>query len=208
MDPMSRKEKTEYLLSELKKKMKENGGVLKTNQITDLGIDYRRILSWVKNGTLERVKNGYYSLGNQNQSEEERILGLFSDAVLCLDSALYYHRYIERKPYAWHLAVDKNTSKSRFKTEYPIVIPYYTEAEVLNLGVTEIPFASAQMKIYTKERMICDCLKYEEKLDRDIFKRALLSYIADKTKDVANLLSIARERKVLQKVQNMIGVWL
>ena len=208
MEKMTREEKTEYLLSEIKKKMEENGGIVKTNQITALGVDYRRILAWVEDGTLERVKNGYYSFGYKNRSEEDLILGLFSDCVLCLDSALYCYHYIEQKPYAWHLAVDKNTSKSRFKMEYPVVIPYYTEPEVLKLGVTEIPFAGGTMPIYTKERMICDCLKYEEKLERDVFKRALLSYIADGSKDIATLLKIARERKVLQKVQNMIGVWL
>ncbi len=208
MEKMTREEKTEYLLSEIKKKMEENGGIVKTNQITALGVDYRRILAWVEDGTLERVKNGYYSFGYKNRSEEDLILGLFSDGVLCLDSALYCYHYIEQKPYAWHLAVDKNTSKSRFKMEYPVVIPYYTEPEVLKSGVTEIPFAGGTMPIYTKERMICDCLKYEEKLERDVFKRALLSYIADGSKDIATLLKIARERKVLQKVQNMIGVWL
>ena len=208
MEKMTREEKTEYLLSEIKKKMEENGGIVKTNQITALGVDYRRILAWVEDGTLERVKNGYYSFGYKNRSEEDLILGLFSGGVLCLDSALYCYHYIEQKPYAWHLAVDKNTSKSRFKMEYPVVIPYYTEPEVLKLGVTEIPFAGGTMPIYTKERMICDCLKYEEKLERDVFKRALLSYIADGSKDIATLLKIARERKVLQKVQNMIGVWL
>ena len=208
MEKMTREEKTEYLLSEIKKKMEENGGIIKTNQITALGVDYRRILAWVEDGTLERVKNGYYSFGYKNRSEEDLILGLFSDGVLCLDSALYCYHYIEQKPYAWHLAVDKNTSKSRFKMEYPVVIPYYTEPEVLKLGVTEIPFAGGTMPIYTKERMICDCLKYEEKLERDVFKRALLSYIADGSKDIATLLKIARELKVLQKVQNMIGVWL
>lgn len=205
---MSREEKTEYLLDEIKKKMEENGGIVKTSQITALGVDYRRILSWVKDGTLERVKSGYYSFGFRERSEEDLILGLFSDGALCLDSALFYHHYIEQKPYAWHIAVDKNTSKSRFKMEYPVIEPYYTEPEALKLGVTKIPFASGQMKIYTKERMICDCLKYEEKLDRDVFRRALLSYIADKEKDIGQLLRIARERKVLKKVQNMIGVWL
>ncbi len=208
MEKMTRGEKTEYLLSEIQKKMEENGGIIKTNQITGLGVDYRRILSWVEDGTLERVKNGYYSFGYKERSEEDLILGLFPDGVLCLDSALYCYHYIEQKPYAWHLAVDKNTSKSRFKMEYPVIIPYYTEPEVLTLGITEIPFANGRMKIYTKERMICDCLKFEEKLERDIFKRALLSYIADGSKDIAELLRIARERKVLQKVQNMIGVWL
>ncbi len=208
MEKMTRGEKTEYLLSEIRKKMEENGGIVKTNQITALGVDYRRILSWVEDGTLERVKNGYYSFGYKERSEEELIRGLFSDGVLCLDSALYYYHYIDQKPYAWHLAVDKNTSKSRFKMEYPVIVPYYTEPKALQLGVTEIPFAGGSMKIYTKERMLCDCLKYEEKLERDVFKRALLSYIADGTKDIAQLLRIARERKVLQKVQNVIGVWL
>lgn len=208
MEKMTRGEKTEYLLSEIRKRMDENGGIIKTNQITSLGVDYRRILAWVKDGTLERVKSGYYSFGYKERSEEDLILGLFSDGVLCLDSALFCYHYIEQKPYAWHIAVDKNTSKSRFKMEYPVIEPYYTEPEALKLGVTEIPFASGKMKIYTKERMICDCLKYEEKLNRDVFKRALLSYIADREKDIEQLLRIARERKVLQKVQNMIGVWL
>ena len=31
----------------------------------------------------------YYSFGYKNRSEEDLILGLFSDGVLCLDSALY-----------------------------------------------------------------------------------------------------------------------
>ena len=208
MEKMTRGEKTEYLLSEIRKKMDENGGIIKTNQIISLGVDYRRILSWVKDGTLERVKNGYYSFGYKERSEEDLILGLFSDGVLCMDSALYYYHYIEQKPYAWHIAVDKNTSKSRFKLEYPVIIPYYTKPEVLKSGVTEIPFETGSMKIYTKERLLCDCLKYEEKLDRDVFKRALLAYIADSTKDIAELLRIARERKVLQKVHNIIGVWL
>lgn len=208
MEKMTREKKTEYLLSEIRKKMEENGGIVKTNQITALGVDYRRILSWVEDGTLERVKNGYYSLGYRERSEEELIRGLFSDCVLCLDSALYYYHYIDQKPYAWHLAVDKNTSKSRFKMDYPVIVPYYTEPKALKLGVTEISFAGGKMKIYTKERMLCDCLKYEEKLDRDVFKRALLAYIADGSKDIARLLQIARERKVLQKVQNVIGVWL
>ena len=208
MEKMSREEKTDFLLSEIKKKMDENGGIIKTSQITELGVDYRRILSWVKDGTLERVKSGYYSFGFKERSEEDLILGLFPDGVLCLESALYYHHYIDRKPYQWHIAIDKNTSKSRFKMDYPVILPYYTEPAVLKLGVEEIPFASGMMKIYNKQRMICDCLKFEEKLDRDIFKRALLSYIADNSKDIAELLTIARERKVLQKVQSTLGVWL
>ena len=64
------------------------------------------------------------------------------------------------------------------------------------------------MQIYTKERLVCDCLKYQEKMNREDFKAALLSYIQDEDKDVASLMEYARERKVVKKVQTMIGVWL
>ena len=45
-------------------------------------------------------------------------------------------------------------------------------------------------------------------MNREDFKAALLSYIQDEDKDVASLMEYARERKVVKKVQTMIGVWL
>ena len=45
-------------------------------------------------------------------------------------------------------------------------------------------------------------------MKRDDFKKAALAYIQDEDKDVASLMECAKKRKVLKKVQNMIGVWL
>ncbi len=64
------------------------------------------------------------------------------------------------------------------------------------------------IRVYGIDRLICDVLKYEEKLSRDNFKAAVRAYINDDRKDVAKLLLYAKERKVLKKVQGIIGVWL
>ena len=40
------------------------------------------------------------------------------------------------------------------------------------------------------------------------FKEGLMAYIKDPKKDIAKLMYYAKERKVVKKVQNMIGVWL
>ena len=64
------------------------------------------------------------------------------------------------------------------------------------------------MKIFEKERLVCECLKYEDKMERSAFQEGLLTYIRDPKKDVAKLMKYARERKVVKKVQTMIGVWL
>jgi hypothetical protein len=92
--------------------------------------------------------------------------------------------------------------------EFPNVAPYYTEPEVLSLGVTEVPFGGGSMKIYEKERLICDCLKYEEKLEREELQAAMRWFIDGKDKNIEKLLIYARARKVLSKVQNRIGVWM
>ena len=55
---------------------------------------------------------------------------------------------------------------------------------------------------------ICECLKYEDKMERAVFQEGVLSYIKDEKKDIANLMKYARERRVVKKVQSMIGVWL
>ena len=184
------------------------GGVAKTAELYEAGVDYRRLQKFVEEGKLERIKSGYYAVAFKEQSQEDMIPVLFPDGVLCMDTALYYHGYLKEKPYIWHIAVDKNTSKSRFKMDFPKVVPYYTEPEVLEVGSTTMEINGITFQIYEKERVICDCLKYETKMNREDYKQALQSYIKDEDKDIAALMEYAKERKVVKKVQSMIGVWL
>ena len=180
-------EKRELLLDKVKKFILDNGGIVKKSQLAGLGIDYRRILDFVEKGDILRVKSGYYAVHLSDFTEEELVAKLFPDCVLNLENALYAYGYIKKKPYGWRLAVDKNTSKSRFKMDYPKIIPMYAEPDTLELG---------------------ECLKYEDKIDRERFKEGLMAYIKDPKKDIAKLMYYAKERKVVKKVQNMIGVWL
>lgn len=204
----AKQKKTEETLERLYQWIDEKGGIVKKEEFAELNIDYRKILAFVESGDMVRIKNGYYTDRKDRFTEEELIAKLFPDARLCLESALYAYGYISQKPFAWHLAVDKNTSKSRFKMDYPKVIPYYTEPEALELGSASIELNGLSFQIYDKERMICDCLKYEGKLEHEIFKEAVQSYIRDEEKDISRLMEYARARKVVTRVQSLIGVWL
>lgn len=203
-----RTDETERILEMIIKCIDANGGIVKKEQISKLGIDYRRVLDFVESKQLIRIKNGYYTYGVERFTEEELVAKLFPDGLLCMESALYAYGYISRKPYGYSVAIDKNTSKSRFKLDYPKVMPYYTEPEALKIGASTIQYAGCTFQIYDKDRLICDCLKYESKMDRQDYKEALQSYIKDDEKDISALMEYARERKVVKKVQSMIGVWL
>ena len=198
----------EDILKKIKEEMEKSGGIVRKEQLCDLGIDYRRILNFLESGELIRIKNGYYTDRMDRFTEEELIAKLFPDAKLCMESALYAYGYIKEKPFGWRLAVDKNTSKSRFSMDYPKVIPYYTEPDALEIGATKIILDGNEFGIYEKERMICDCLKYESKMERETFQAAIQAYIKDEEKGISLLLEYARERKVVGKVQSLIGVWL
>ena len=190
-------EKRELLLDKVKKFILDNGGIVKKSQLAGLGIDYRRILDFVEKGDILRVKSGYYAVHLSDFTEEELVAKLFPDCVLNLENALYAYGYIKKKPYGWRLTVD-----------YPKIIPMYAEPDTLELGVTEIQLSNVTVRIFEKERLICECLKYEDKMDRERFKEGLMAYIKDPKKDIAKLMYYAKERKVVKKVQNMIGVWL
>ena len=186
----------------------ENGGIVKAAVLKEAGISYKSILELMDAGDIERVKNGYYMLPGSTIKEEDLLLKYFPDGVLTMGSALYYYGYLEARPMCWSIAVSKNSSKSRFKQDYPLTEPYYTDNDVLSLGVSEIDFAGGKIKIYNRDRLICDVLKYEERLERSDLRRAAFSYIEDDNKDINKLLMYARKRRVLKKVQGMIGVWL
>lgn len=208
MIPMSREEKKIYQLEQIQACIEAHDGLVTTSDILNLGIDYRRLQQFQEEGQIFRVKSGYYTSKPTDYSEEQLITSMFPDGVLTMESALYYHGYLETRPFEWKIAISKNTSKSRFKLDYPAVYPYYSEDKVLEQGVTEMEIAGKNMKIYTIDRLICDVLKYQDKMDRNDFKKAALTYINDDNKDVAALMEYAKQRKVLKKVQSMIGVWL
>ena len=206
--PMDREEKKAYTLQKIEEAVELNGGIIKTAEILDLGIDYRRIEQFVSEGSLRKVRNGVYTTVKIPYSEDKLIATMFGDGVLTMESALYAYGYIDIKPMAYTIAISKNVSKSRFSLEYPMVIPYYTEPGVLELGVSETDLDGNPMKIYTIDRLICDVLKYEDRLTKETFRKAVMSYVNDSNKDIAKLMEYSAKRKVRQKVQSIIGMWL
>lgn len=181
---------------------------LKTSEILELGVEYSDILLMEKEGALIRVKSGYYQPKDVDFDEEEIIGGLFPDGILTLDTALFYHGYIKKRPKTWQIAISKNVSKSRFKLKFPDVKPSYMEKSVLEDGLTHIDTKHGALRIYSIDRLICDVLKYEEKLEFNVVQSALKHYISDPNKDISRLLEYSRLRKVQNKIKALVLPWL
>ncbi len=102
------------------------------------------------------------------------IARLFPDAVVCMESALLYYGYTDRTPGTWCLVVDKHSTKSRYNIDYPKVKPFYIPKEQMLLGVETVMIEKTEIKIFNRERLICDCLRQENKMDAEIATCAIL----------------------------------
>ena len=184
-------------------------GLARTQQLQEEGLAYRPLQKLIEQGYVEKVRYGYYQWVNHDDfSEAGLIKRLFPDAILCLDTALRYYGYSDRTPGEWHLAVDKYSGRSRFNIDYPFVKPYYLEPSTLKLGLTEGDIDGHTVRIYDRERTICDCLRYRNKMDKEIFNKAIRAYIDDPGKNIPKLMEYAGPLRVKKTVKDLIGVWL
>ena len=196
-------------MTELKKAFASNNGVLKTSQLAALKIDSRGIKSLIEDGTIEKIKTGYYRFLSDNDTGEAAIVArLFPDGVLWLNTALFYYGYSDRTPMQWDIIISKNASPSRFEIDYPYVNPFFVPPERLSYGVSTIEIEGCTMKIFDRDRLICECLKYESDMDKETFNKAIQAYLADPKKNIKNLLAYAKRRKATKRVHDVIGVWL
>ena len=196
-------------IPKLEKMAQENNGLFKTSDMLDLGISTHEIRKLTMDGVIERVRQGYYQMETDSDpSDEELIAKLFPDGVICMNTALFFYGYSNRTPMAWDIAIDKNASKSRFKLDYPFVQPYYLEPHLLTFGITTGDFSGHSMQIFDRDRLICECLKYEGKMDRETYNKAIQGYVSDTKKNITRLLEYAEQRRVLKRVKDRIGVWL
>ena len=194
---------------EYKKIFDKYGGMMRTKQLQAANILYRPLQKLIHQGYVEKVRYGYYQwVDHDDFSEVGTVTRLFPDAILCMDTALWYYGYSDRTPADWHLAVSKDSGKSRFRIDYPFVKPYYVEPSLLELGLTVGEVDGHEVRIYNKDRMICDCLRYRNKMDKEIFNKAIQSYIADPGKSIPKLLEYAEMLRVKKTAKDLIGVWL
>ena len=180
-----------------------------TAQLNKEKLYYRDIQRMLDEGLIEKVKRGYYHwIEDYGTSEVALINSLFPDAVFCMETALFFYKYSDRNPAEWNITVDKNTSRQRTNIDYPFIKAYRVEPALLNLGETDGIIEFTKVRIYDRDRTICDVLRNMSKMDKEIFNKAIQRYVNDPQKNIPNLMEYAKALRVQKKANDLIGVWL
>ncbi len=187
----------------------KHDNIMTTAQLDSYRIYYADIQQLLNEGFIEKIKRGYYHWMETYGEQEIKIINrLFPDAVLCMETALFYYQYSDRNPAEWNITIDKNVSRSRTNIDYPFVKAYRVEPDLVSLGETKGSINFIDVRIYDRDRTICDVLRNMNKMDKEIFNKAIQGYVKDPKKNIPNLMEYAKVLRVQKRVKELIGVWL
>ncbi|MBS6721980.1 MAG: type IV toxin-antitoxin system AbiEi family antitoxin domain-containing protein [Clostridiales bacterium] len=188
---------------------KQYGGIMRTFELKREGISHHILQELMEEGLVEKIKYGYYQWQDEKAFSEVSIISaLFPDAIICDISAAMYYGYTDRVPGIWHIAVDNKSARNKFKIDFPKVKPHFISANRLEIGVSEGNIDGITVKIYDRERVVCDCLRHVNTMDGEVFNIIIQRYVRDKDKDAARLMEYAAKLGVEKKARRMVGIWL
>lgn len=187
--------------------MKNNGGYITSKELDSNNIDRYFLTKLMDKKQINRISRGYYGLVNYSTDEYYKIISTSEKAIFSMNTALYLHNLSDRAPLVFDVTVPYYYGGSLRKNKN--VNLHFVKDSVLNLGKIEIisPFGM-KIKVYDKERTICDIVKNRNNMDMEIFSKALKNYVKSSNKNLRKLMKYAKELKIEKKMKEYMEMIL
>ena len=153
----------------------------------------------VDDGRLDKIKPGLYRAADLEYPAEVA-LGFVDvskavpGAVICLVSALSYYELTTFNPSKIYIAIANK--KYAPKIIYPPVEVFYFRERSYSSGIETIKTVYGDVKIYNREKTVCDMFRYRNKLGEDLALEGLKNYIGSKGADLHKLKEYAETCRV------------
>ena len=181
--------------------MKNNGGYITTKELEENNINRYFLTKMIERKQIKRITRGYYGLADYNADEYYKIISASEKAVFSMNTALYLHNLSDRTPLVYDITVPYYYGGS-LRTNKNVNL-YFVKSSILNLGKTEMtsPFGM-KIRVYDKERTICDIVKNRNNMDMEIFSKAIKTYMKSSDK---NLKKLIKYKIYFKYILNMSG---
>lgn len=177
-------------------------GVIRPRDLVAPGLNPLYLRQLVTEGRMVRTGRGLYSLADFDATEDHTLVEAVlvqSKGVICLLSALKFHRIGTQLPYQVWLSVPYGSRISRTKpVPMRIVVmrapSYQTGIEAHQLEGVEVP-------IYSIAKTITDCFKFRNKIGLDVALEALREVLREKRctrEEIRKFAKVNRVEKVMR----------
>ena len=187
------------------KVFKKHKGFARTKDILAAGIHTRIIKRVREKEQVVQVKRGLYRLADIPLISNQGFVDLaraVPGGIICLLSALSYYELTTFNPSVIAMAICRGSRKP--KINYPPVEFYHFSKKQFEAGINKIKVKGHEIRIYNREKTICDCFRYRNKLGLDIAKEGLSEYLKRKDRDLEKLLEYAE----ICRIKPLLQTWL
>ena len=92
--------------------------------------------------------------------------------------------------------------------DHPPIKLHYWRGKQYELGVTSVLVNDSTLRIYDKEKTVCDFLKFRNKLDMNVVKEVIKAYIADEERNLVKLKHYSKELRIESVLSNYLAILL
>lgn len=186
--------------------IQKNNGVLQAEQVRKAGIDNKVLQRMEANGEILRIGRGLYM--DVDYMEDEYFLTQYrcKKGIYSHETALFFHELCDRTPFRLAMTIPNgyNSRLLKDKKNYQF---FYCKQDAYALGISSMVSPQGnKIKVYNKERTICDCIKKKDKLDADLVLVAVKQYMREPGNDYALLLKYAEIFKIRDTVKQYMEV--
>ena len=145
-----------------------------TRELAEAGIHTQVLSRLVADGALERIARGLYRLPEREVTEHHGLVIVATavpNGVVCLLSALQYHRIGTQLPSDVWIAIDRRARHPALRYP-PLKIVRYSGA-ALTEGIEIHRIEGQDVRVYNISKTIADCFKYRHKIGIDVALEAL-----------------------------------
>ncbi|MCI9212837.1 MAG: hypothetical protein HFH17_07350 [Ruminococcus sp.] len=138
--------------------------------ITLYGNDYQ-IKKQLDKKNIYKLEKGIYS--DREYEPELAIISMkYPYAVFGMDSAFYYQGLTDTIPGIYHLVTNKDATKIRDKR----VKQTFEQPEYFSAGIEDKRYNGIKIKVYSRERMLVDLIRFKKKFSFDYYKEIISRY--------------------------------
>jgi len=174
--------------------IKNNGGFASMKDLKEAKFHTRDISALVEQKIINRIKPGFYRLADFNFFKNVNV-SLLSvcraepHSVICLISALDYYEMTDFNPSEIYYAIPHSQKKRSIS--YPPVKTFFFRERFYTPGIEVVKTDYGDLRIYNKEKTVCDMFRYRNKLGEDLSMQALKNYLKQTKKSIPTLLKYA-----------------
>ena len=192
----------------LLKMLDENNGIITAKMARNAKIPHEYFSIMTKKGLIEKVGKGLYSSKTTYIDEMSELQTTNPGVIFSHLSALYVHDLTDRAPLKMTITIPRTQNASRLIASGKVKVKRSNEQTHL-LGISEASSPSGfKIKVYDKERTICDIVKNAKNTDQQILMESLKRYAHQKDKDLSKLMQYAKVLKTEKKVRQYLEVLL